>query len=105
MKLLILGDLKFYVWIKNTGTTTLLIDPKDFLLVCKNNHRYPVYRSKGFNLDLKPQEITEGEIAFAAYCTPEEFIYTNPKAGKISLKFPNPEISTDDAGIEDLEKK
>ncbi|MEA3446537.1 MAG: hypothetical protein U9R19_17615 [Bacteroidota bacterium] len=105
MKLLILGDLKFYVWIKNIGTATLLIDPKDFFLVCKNNRRYPVYRSKGFNLDLKPQEITEGEIAFAVYCAPKELIYTSPKAGKISQIFPCPEISTDDAGIEDLEKK
>ncbi len=97
MAIKILGNGKFYVWLKNIGSKTLWVDARQFFLSCEKNKRYTIYRSKDFGQEVQPGKIIEGRVTFTATCAPREFIYANPGIVSMSREIPTPEIQADSA--------
>ncbi|MCP3952524.1 MAG: DUF4352 domain-containing protein [Desulfobacterales bacterium] len=91
MALEILGNGKFYVWLKNIGNKPFRVEARQFFLSCEKNKRYTIYRSKDFGKEVQPGKIIEGRVTFATSCAPREFIYLNPGIASVPRRIPVPE--------------
>lgn len=91
MAIKILGNGKFHVWLKNTGTKAFRVEANQFYLACSKGKRHPIYRSKDFGKYLPPGKVIEGRVTFATSCEPLEFVYINPGVAKLHRVFPTPD--------------
>ena len=95
MAVKIMGNGKFYVWLKNTGEKPFRVEARHFFLSCKKNKRYGIYSSKDFGKDLEPGAVIEGRITFAVYCDPRKIVYANPDVATLTREIPAPELQAD----------
>jgi hypothetical protein len=86
----ILGNGKFYIWLKNIGKTPFKVTAEQFFLSCKKGKRFKIYSSRDFGRELKPGAIIEGRVTFNITCNPREIVYANPRVGTLSRTIPLP---------------
>jgi len=91
MAIKILGNGKFHVWLKNSGSKALRVEAGHFYLACQKGKRHPIYRSKDFGKYVPPGKVIEGRVTFATSCEPREFIYINPGVAKLHRAIPTPD--------------
>ena len=91
MAVKILGNGKFHVWLKNSGSKAFRVEASHFYLSCEKGKRHPIYRSKDFGKYLPPGKVIEGRVTFATSCEPLEFIYINPGVTKLHRVIPTPD--------------
>ena len=87
----ILGNGKFYLWLKNTGQKPFRVDADQFFVSCRKGKRIRIYSSRDFGRDLKPGAVIEGRVTFNISCDPREIIYANPAVATVSRQIPTPE--------------
>ncbi len=97
MAIKILGNGKFHVWLKNSGSKAFRVEPGQFYLSCEKGKRHPIYRSKDFGKYVPPGKVIEGRVSFATACEPLEFIYLNPGVAKLHRVIPTPEPPKENA--------
>jgi len=91
MAIKILGNGKFHVWLKNSGSQAFRVEAGHFYLSCQKGKRQPIYRSKDFGKYLPPGKVIEGRVTFATTCEPVAFIYINPGVAKLRRVVPSPD--------------
>lgn len=91
MAVKILGNGKFHVWMKNSGSKAFRVEAGHFFLSCEKGKRHPSYRSKDFDKSVPPGKVIEGRITFATSCEPLEFIYINPGVARLHRVIPTPD--------------
>jgi hypothetical protein len=84
----IIGEGRFYVWVKNVGSLSISLSPDQFFLVCRNGRRYACYRCQDLEITLDPGESTEGRLSFNIDSDPAELTLSSPVAGTISKIIP-----------------
>ncbi len=83
------GQRKLFVWIKNVGQDSFIVNVDFFTMVGKDDKEYKFNNfSKELVTEVKPGDQAQGNILFYTRVEPKELIFAHVNAGTISRRFP-----------------
>ncbi|MGD8366496.1 MAG: hypothetical protein PVG78_02550 [Desulfobacterales bacterium] len=84
-----LGNGRFYVRLRYSGTYPIEIRPEQFTLRCKDGRRYACYQCRDLAVRVDPGGSAEGRISFDTYADPSELVFSHPATGTVRRVFPD----------------
>jgi hypothetical protein len=82
-----MGNHSLYVWVKNVSQQIITTHPDYFTLTDNSKNTIACRIDDSLNRVLEPGSLSHGEIAFDPDSIPQELIFQNREAGKVSKIF------------------